>query len=44
MRIKEKFTFTIFEKLLFEGRLVLRPVLWITGKKRVKFFSKTRKK
>ena len=38
--VKEQFTFTVFEILLFLGRSVLRPAQWLTGSERVKISVK----
>ena len=35
--VKEQFTFTVFEILLFLGRSVLCPAQWVTGAKGLKF-------
>ena len=38
--VKEQFTFTVFEILLFLGRSVLRPAQWLTESERVKISVK----
>ena len=39
IHVEAMFKFTVFEILLFEGRLVLAPAQWIAGRERVKSYE-----